>query len=59
MNANRHEKNKQWIKTHHYARKSKRCTHVESALLFLEQQIFVFESKDSACPWGREVTLIR
>ena len=27
--------------------------------LFLKQQIFVFENEDSACPQGREVTLIR
>ena len=26
---------------------------------FLERQIFVFEREDSACPLGREVTLIR
>ena len=52
-------KNKQRINTHHDAKKSKRCKHVENAHLFLERQIFVFESEDSTCPWGREVTLIR
>ena len=58
MYVNRH-KNKQQINTHHDARKSKQSKHVKNAPLFLERQIFVFESKDSACPWGREVTLIR
>ena len=54
MNANKH-KNKQRINTHYDARKSKRCKHIENAPLFLEQQIFIFESEDSACPRGREV----
>ena len=57
MNANKHKKKQ--INTNHDARKGKRCKHVENAPLFLEQQIFIFESEDSACPWGREVTLIR
>ena len=26
---------------------------------FCKDQIFVFETEDSACPWGREVILIR
>ena len=58
MNANKHKK-KQRINTHHDAKKSKICKHVENASLFLEQQIFVFESEDNACPRGKEVTLIR
>ena len=40
-------------------KKGKRCKHIEDAPLFLERQIFVFESKDSACPRGKEVILIR
>ena len=40
-------------------KKGKRCKHIENALLFLERQIFIFESKDSACPRDKEVILIR
>ena len=52
-------KKKQRINTHHDVRKSKRCKHVENAPFILERQIFIFEIKDSACPRGREVILIR
>ena len=58
MNAKKHN-NRQRINTHHDAKKGKRCKHIENAPLFLEQQIFVFESKDSACPRGKEVILTR
>ena len=39
--------------------KVKDANMLKMPLIFLEQQIFIFESKDSACPRGREVTLIR
>ena len=58
MNANKY-KNKQQINTHHNARKNKRCKYVKNAALFWNDKFLFFENKDSACPWGKEVILIR
>ena len=58
MYANRQKTNNRLIHIT-MQKKSKQCKHVENASLFLERKIFVFESEDSACPWGREVTLTR
>ena len=44
MNTNRH-KNKQRINTHHDVRKSKRCKHIENALLFLNNKFSFSKSR--------------